>query len=81
MGRKITLAPHDSISELKFCYHHVKSAVYAQHLHIILLLKKAFSSKDITEITTISPRWIQSICDRYNKAKNYRIESKNGANG
>ena len=61
------LFPHDTKSDIEFWYRNVKSAVYAQHLHIILLVKKGFSTEDIADITTVSPRWIYSICDRYNK--------------
>lgn len=68
MPKRLTLAPHLSLSELEANYRSATDPVERSHYQILWLLAKGKTSEEIAEVTGYSLFWIRSLVRRYNQA-------------
>lgn len=67
MPKRITLAEHSNIEELKQLYKQATGGIESRQLQIIWLLAQGKKTEEVEEITGYSRTWIYALVKRYNE--------------
>lgn len=66
MTRRIQIAEHLSVEDLRDRYYHSKEVVERSHYQVIWLLAQGRSTSDVASVTSYSRDWIYKLVRRYN---------------
>ncbi len=67
MPKRITLAEHSNIEELKQLYKQAAGGIESRQLQIIWLLAQGKKTEEVEDITGYSRTWIYALVKRYNE--------------
>ena len=67
MPKRITIAPHLSVEELKKRYRKIKDPLERSHYQIICLLAQGRRTEEVAAITRYSRNWIYELVWGYNR--------------
>ena len=67
MPKSLTLESHLSVEELKQAYRNSSDSVERSHYQIIWLLASGQTVREVSSITSYSPKWIYHLAHRYNQ--------------
>lgn len=65
MARKLTVAPHLTVTELEQRYRRAEDRVARSQWHILWLLAQGMRTSEVARVTSYGVRWIQEVARRY----------------